>query len=956
MLWQRMACLVMTCSLLITQNGYCLAPRSDTTQVEQALKEKQAKSFIAATPLLAAWAKDNPSLIKRCKYAVWQDIYETTPPEKADQIFKGLSALAYGPFAVIKTPADARHMALALLRLEPIFKDKVIGFLELSYPHYKRAFRRELPSYWPGLMDVLVASVRKFPEASGNVEVVSGVIVHLKIASGKQFKVFWPIVQRLVESLGIESALSLPALYEFKRQAPTLSDRQIRDIGELLLESIVTENKFHYEYLANILPGIKKAARSSWTEDWPTVLEFIRSLGPEGFELLKTPMAQLHWPFKNLDEIRLAVQDMKAIAVDHDPNDVPAIWYFQKRFGAFAKTQKEIEVLMDIFAMASKQFEHKVLGRSSSGTFRMTFTIERKSAKHFLHAYKVHYEILSLLGHIQIESLTDFKLALEASSELLKKYPLYKILSVQDALLFQDMLDPIDFAMLYPAMLDNYLPLTPEVIRQWHALRDNAGGDDKTALAQLGKRYPEEMRGIIYIPARAYFESTEQALRLLNYIRTDPNNNFIVLGPIVDAEGHVLEPAPKAHAEHQKKYKRLFGTADNLFLVPVRNPLAYSYETFHNRSFEPDEDKNADKKEKTIGKGVGLPEGIKKKGVLASYNRGAGVHRFFGGFDSDEKAAVEDAEFKMKDAFRRAMQNPQWQAIAEFFHIGEDNLFLGGLMEVQPLALPAYLINKKAKAKFKGKIFRIPACDTPFGIRLVKTQPLLKHMGIGHITANGKSSKIAQVSRIYYYQTPEKIRLYQIPRLDTSEHSLAIYSSLLRRWGIKVIAQKQGKDTTVAFRALNGQEFPDRVIRSYLFLGFLARTALIAHILHHDMHASGSNKWGSIFSTLNINPFTVFDYDTIVLPGDVRFNAKKIQQFQKNDIGNLLNGTIGSIPFFYKLLGEYDGSRDWTELWTALYDGNFDAFFKANDLTLTNLRNTPSPLSPDGQEACDHAL
>ncbi len=956
MLWQRMLCLVMALGLLITQNSYSLAPRSDTTQVEQALKEKQAKSFIAATPLLTAWAKDNPSLIRRCKYTVWQELYATTPPEKVDLVFKQLSALGYGPFAVIKTPADARHMALALLRLEPIFKDSVIGFLELSYPLYKKAFRRELPFYWPAILDVLVASVRKFPEARGNLEIVSGIIIRLKIASGKQFKVFWPIVQRLVEALGINSAASLPALYEFKLKAPELSDRQIQDIGELLMNSIMQKENWPHEYLANVLPAIKRAAGRSWTNDWPRVLEFIRGLGPEGLQLLHTPMTQLRWPFNNLDEIRQAVQELKKIAEHENQDNVPIVWYFQKRFGSFTKTSRDKKILMDILKEASSQFAREELGLSPSGVYTIEFKIDPKSKKHLREGMKVNNQILSLLGRINIASLADFTLAVEACSNLLEKHPLEKILSVQDALLFQDMLDPIDFAMLYPAMLDNYLPLTPEVIRQWHALRDSAGGDDKAALAQLGKCYPEEMRGIIYIPARAYFESTEQALRLLDYIRTDPNNNFIVLGPLVDADGHVLEPAPKAYDEHQKKYKRLFGTADNLLLVPVRNPLAYSYETFHNRSFEPDEDKNSAKEKKTIGKGVGVPEGIRKNGVLASYNRGAGVHRFYGGFDSDEKAAVEEAEFKMKEAFARAMQNPKWQAIAEFFHIGEDNLFLGGLMEVKPLALPAYLISKRAKAKFKGKIFRIPACDMPFGIRLVKTQPLLKHMGIGTIAADGKSSKTAQVSRIYYYQTPEKMRLYQIPRLDTSDHSLAIYSSLLRRWGIKAIGQEQDKETTVAFQALNGQQFPDRVIRSYLFLGFLARTALLTHILHHDMRASGSNKWGSIFSSININPFTVFDYDTIVLPDDPRFSAKRRQQFQKDDIRNLLNEAIGSIPFFYHLLGEYDGPRDWTELWTALYKENFDAFFKATDLLFTGPAQVPAPMRPDGPEAFDHAL
>ncbi len=935
---------------MLPQCAFPLAPPSkvkEAVRAARAAEEREAKEFIAATPLLAKWVNQNPLIVRRCGHAVWKVIYQTAGPENSAQVFSDLSEL--GKRNLIKNAADARMLAQALPCLRPIYGEELVDFLRISYPRYKESFRRSLESNWPGILDLFVAVAGKFgPFARGNVRIVSGMLPLLRDGWGRQFKILLPYLKEAADAQGPNFSSLCHGLMKFRSGARLSYDDQVRDMGIFLVRHKKDNGTWLNHFLNDTLPEIKRVSGRSWTKDWPRVLEFINSLDKEDFQLLLIPISQLHWPFKNLEEIRQAAAELKAIAADYGPSDAPAVWYFQKRYGHFAKTPADISDLMDRLRAVSRDMEGKErfvpLGKGGAVRF------STKTAMFMPLGHQANYRALSLLKHVRMENVDDFQLGLETSADLLTKYDWADIVSLQEQLLFQDTLDPVDFLMLYPVLMERNLPLTPEFIREWGAVRESAGTIDwikihrggrvgeirrhyRASLRKLLARYPKERCDKIYVPARVHFQSTEQARRFVQILKRKKSHDFIALGRVIGPDQEVLAAAPKLNAQHVKRYERLFGTTDNLFLVPVRNTLAYSFETFHNRSFEPVHSKKVSKERVLVGKGGGIPEGKRKRGVVASYDRGAGVHRFYGGFDVEEKTAVADAEQQMKSAFERATQNPTWRALADIFAIREDNLFLNSVAEFRPLALPAYLTSRGAKAKFKGKTVRLPSHSPPFGIRLIRTQPLLRHMGIGKIDAHRKVMNTATVQRIFYYQTPTKKRLSELPVLNDVAASMGVYPKVLEVMGITVRSKGEGKNRTVEFITLGERPLPDRLVRAYLFMGFVVRTALLAHILHHDLGASGSNKWGSIFSSINLNPFTIFDYDTIVLPGDPRFKPRDIRRFQAADKSYLLIGGNASIPLFYHLLGEFEGPWDVTAAWLALYDGRFEDFFRMTGAT-----------------------
>ncbi len=982
---RKLLCLIVAASLplcgkpCIGNAADALAPTSDLTAARQALEEKSAQEKMLSVPWLAAWAEKNAKLLSLTGYMPWAQLHENNPDEiTARKTFAELELLLQTNTA--RNSRDARFLAKAFAALKPILKVTTNAFLKKQYPEFKRIFRKDLAVYEDGIMDLWVTSGKEDTERTNRVvERTAEEILDLKRSFKDKFALLWPLILEARNKSDKKLPLMLHGFSALNGAARLNSQEQFHDVGKVT-GLLAKKTAALATFLLLVLPTMKRLARKRWHSDWGAVAKILEDLNISVVERIIPLLGTVGWEFKSLEDFHAAVRELKALVRQH-PQDALERWVIQKKFGDLAVDQAGMNRLLNDLAGVVKDVQLK----DSRKTIFDVFDVGDKSQPSKKDERSVSAQYLWFLCKVQIRNYADYQTTLVMAKYLLTMKTFAETSARARALIFAENIRPLDLALLLvkttsfaqpdvrnasvpPTFTFSDIPITDEMLSLWHAFIEGKLGYpaihglagpslESTVSLHVGKAYGFgtvfgsllHSPRLVLIPARAQFDTPDQARRLVEHLKVMRDSPFIQIGRIVAPDGAVLSKAPANQAQYGKYYKRAFGTTDNLFLIPVRNPLTYNEEETHLRSDSIGLAHGSAAKTDPlliIGKGVGTPMGNRRDGVLASYMRGRGVHHFTGGLDSDEKWIVEEAESRMKEGLHRVLEQGPWRDLAEFFRIKEENLFLASIAEFQPLALPAYLFTAKAKKKLDHHRIQLPNQTLPPGLSLIRTQPLLNNMGVGSILSDSKLKKTGDIQRVLYYETSLPTRMRELLMRLSIDDQMERFEPFLKTLGFTRRMSTDPLDSLYAFRDVAGGKLNATAMKQYLLLGLIVRLALVSHILHHEMDASASNPWGRIFDTYNFNWITVFDYDTVILPGDERFNDDRRRRYQRKDIVNLREAILLAAELIRTTWGvdgepSYDAimPKSWDPVlfWRRLYEGRFDEALKDPKLLQTAL-------------------
>ncbi|MFH1721593.1 MAG: hypothetical protein ABH950_03200 [Candidatus Altiarchaeota archaeon] len=269
-------------------------------------------------------------------------------------------------------------------------------------------------------------------------------------------------------------------------------------------------------------------------------------------------------------------------------------------------------------------------------------------------------------------------------------------------------------------------------------------------------------------------------------------------------------------------------TPSGQFRIPMRNPHVTLDMNIHKRSV------HTTTTPARVFKGVGGDEGGK---VAFKYMQGSFMS-FFGGVRKETAGYEMETALKLRELWQtRGSSDPAIQLVREY-GVTKD-VFINPVAVFKPQWIPVKTRGRSLNA--------IKLVRQREGMRIARVPPSL-----------------GEQQRVFFYETlvPERQNELE-PFKDKGNVWKRIQDVVDNLKGIE-IEKKMPENLKIAIRAAAGY-------------------ATLNHLVHHVMDGACQNNEGGVFSPLNVNPLSVFDYATIWTPTNEPILATISETYQEKD-------------------------------------------------------------------------